>query len=494
MKKRFKLLKSKKGITLVELIVVMAVAAILFGIAMGIVQPVTALINSLKSNANMDTTTDIANEYIRNCMEKSVAVSAVSYHDLDAIKNTWKTYTDTYKKTNGYSVRALGVMGNYNGDTRLYDFGEVNVINYTWGTPDHLTHFNSVGENPPGTTFVTLIRDRDGGPNCGFGGNVFHKFDVFTDAFYSNGLQDNLNYSFEVAFEIEDKEITSGSTTITGVSRITLYSQIFKRTTEKVKDEDGNEKKVSGYEPVNQARSISFNLLNGSAELDISQNVNSIQTEADGTKSIKINTDAGGGRDGLVILYVVRDIDAVLGGAYIPSNPSDQPKFEISGGGIYGGFNGNWFGINDPSPIAGSQTPLVIKNNSGSSIDTKDVIIEFTGDFVPEAKELYLSVTGNANISNAGTVPWPINEQKGNLYKVTLGNWQKIEDEEGKEKWEIRGQTWKNGETLTISKMEIKGKDASGNPISGPILTSSGKITIYVQGKVVWSKTIKKTG
>lgn len=493
MKKRFKLLKSKKGVSLVELIVVMAVASILFGIAMGIVQPVTALINSLKSNANMDTVSDVANEYIRTCLEKSVAISAVAYQDnkLDEIKNTWKTYTDTYTKANGYSVRALGILGSYPGDTRLYDFGEVNVIDYKWGEGDF--HLQSAKDGAaPGTAFVTLIRDRDGGPGvAGIGHHNFHKFDAFNDAFYANGMADSTNYSFEVAFEIEDKEISSGSSTVTGISRITLYSQMFKRTTEKVKDADGKEVSKSTYEPANQARSVSFNLLNGFAELDVSHDVNSVETAADGTKQIVVKTDAWGGRDGLVILYVVRDIDAVLGGAYIPSNPSDTPKFEVSGGNIYGGYyngawNTSWFGINDDKP---STTSLVIKNNSGSSIDTKNVVIEFTGDFVPEVKKLSLSATGNANISNAETIPWPINEQKGNTFKVTLGNW--YHDEEN-DKWEIRGKTWKDGETLTIGKMEIKGQDDSGINVS-PLLTSHGKITVYVNGKVVWSKTVKKS-
>lgn len=478
MKKRFKRLLNKKGVTLVELIVVLFVSSILLGIAMGMLRPVTNLMESIKGNAGMDTMSDIANEYIRNCMEKSVAVSAVSYTDLDAIKATWKTYTDTFTKAKGYSVRAIGVLGNYNGDFRLYDFGEVNVIDQKWGTSFQLKSADDGISH--GTAFVTMIRDRDGGGHDkgGLNGNEFHKFDAFNEAFYSNGTEGSANYSFEVAFEINDKEISNGSTTVSGVSRVTLYSQIFKRTGNRYSSDPSE--KILKFEPANQVRSITFELLNGTAELDVSQNVNTVETDSDGSKTIKLATNEAGEtvRDGLVILYVVRDIDVAL---TLPSIPTTTPSFEISGGGIYAGFNGNWFGINDDKP---SQTLLVIKNNSGSSIDTKDVTIEFTGDFTNE-KLSFKQPNEPVTVSNAGTIPWPINEQKGNLYKVTLGNW--YHDEEN-DKWEIRGLTWNDGETLTINKMEINGDIG----FYDPILKSYGKVTIYVQGKVVWSKTIKK--
>lgn len=423
MKENIKRLYGKKGVTLVELIVVMAITTIMFGIALGMLQPVTALIASLKGNANMDTISDIANDYIRNCMEKSVAVSAVSYHDLDAVKDTWKAYTDKYTTDKGYSVRALGVMQNYNGDSRLYDFGEVNVINCKWGATFEL-HSADDG-SAPGTAFVTMIRDRDGGGREGKGGlngNEFHKFDAFNDAFYSNGTEGTTNYSFEVAFEIESKEIGDGSTSVSGVSRVTLCSQIFKRTGSWGSFE---------FEPVNQARTLSFNLLNGTAKLDISQNVNSVETAADGSKTIKVATDAGGGRDGLVILYAVRkiDIDKLISGSYDPSKPSDDPTptptptpdpdvttdpadepapdITTTPDDEPGGDEDS---VTATATLNGSSNSyfieldnLIITNNGSTNISLSDITITVTGNVITGVERVFKTSTG-ISVSNANSI------------------------------------------------------------------------------------------
>ncbi len=329
MKENIKRLYGKKGVTLVELIVVMAVAAILFGIAMGILQPVTALMNSLKSNAQLDTMSNVGNEYIRGCMEKAVAVSVLPYSKLDELKESWKNITTEYTKAKGFSVRAIGIMGNYNGDFRIYDFGEVNEIGgsahpeHTWtydaSKGDPVSH-KSEGENPPGTAFVTLVKNRDGGGRDhyvwesgvtkvyhGYNGNEFHRFDAFNEGFYSNGVSGNTNYSFEVAFEVSEASITDGDETVKGVSYLTIHSQIFKRTGNLYSSDE--DEKILKFEPFNQVKSLSFKLFNGTAKLDVSSNVNSIETSADGTKTIKLATDDSGNvqRDGLVIIYAVRD-------------------------------------------------------------------------------------------------------------------------------------------------------------------------------------------
>lgn len=327
MRNRIKLLLRKKGFTLVEMLVVLVVSSILLGIAMGMLRPVTSLLNTLKGNAHMDAVSNTGNEYIRGCMEKAVAVSVVPYSKLNDLKDSWKDFTTEYTKADGYSVRAIGVMGNYNGDFRIYDFGEVNVI----GGPDHPEHtwtydsslgnpvsHNSAGESPAGTAFVTLIENRDGGGRDhyvwgdaqiyhGYDGNEFHRFDAFNEEFYSNGATGSLNYSFEVAFEVKEKTITEGDTTVTGVSYLTIYSQIFKRTGN-LYSGDESEKKLK-FEPANQIKSLSFKLFNGTAKLDVSNDVNTVETDISGTKTIKLATDESGDvkRDGLVILYVVRD-------------------------------------------------------------------------------------------------------------------------------------------------------------------------------------------
>lgn len=328
MKKRLKRLYGKKGLTLVEILVVLVVSSILLGCAMGMLAPAKNLIKSMKSNAHMDAMCDTANEYIRGELERAEKICIIPYSNLDSVKNQWKTYTDSYNASNGYSVRALGVMENYNSDFRLYDFGDVTVIDYSWGyDPSDPMITKSANDGiVPGNAFASLMKNRDGGGRWqkGLNGNEFHWFDAFNEEFYSNGATGQVNYSYQIAFEANSTTLDINGTAVDGVSYLTISSQVFRRNgkyTPKfddggniIRDEDGkiDFAEKATFEPANQLKSLSFKLLNGKATLDQSNNVNSVEVDADGVKTIKLAEDSDGrvSQDGLVILYVVRDIEA----------------------------------------------------------------------------------------------------------------------------------------------------------------------------------------
>lgn len=325
MKKRLKWIFGKKGLTLVEILVVLIVASVLLLCATGMLSPVNNLLNSVKSNAHMDTACNTVNEYIRGMLEKSEAVSIIPYskfnNDPATVRNEWKTYTDEYTPAKGYEVRAVGILENYNGDFRLYDFGKVNNIDYSWGTSFTVKTSND-GINP-GNAFVSLVKNRDGGGtgSGGLNGNDFHWFDAFNEEFYSNGASGAVNYSYEVAFESAGKTLNVDGGSINGVSHLTVNTQVFKRTGKAYQGD------ILKFEPANQLKSISFKLLNGNATLGLAENINTVETDSSGTKTIKLPIDETSGkvtRDGLVVLYVVRDIDAYYTMTASPA-PSPSP-------------------------------------------------------------------------------------------------------------------------------------------------------------------------
>lgn len=298
MKKRFKRLWRKKGVTLVELIVVLAVSSIILGIAMGMLLPVSRLMDSIKSNAGMDAACDTINEYIRSSLQNATGVSIFNYpdgsitSDADAMKTQWEEYEKDASK--GYKIKALAVLRNYNDDYRLYDFGDVTTFadpRFSWGTACHPTNI------------VELIDYRDGAEDKGgLPPNKFHRFDALHEAFYSNGSQSGeLNYSFQVCFDFAGKALVDEDGNpipdIEGVNYLTLKSQIFKRTG----------KTMASFEPVNQLRSVSFNLFNGNASLDSAKKINKTVTE-NGAEII----DTSAGMSGVIILYQVRDLEGIL--------------------------------------------------------------------------------------------------------------------------------------------------------------------------------------
>ena len=305
MKENIKRLHGKKGVTLVELIVVMAITAIIFGVAIAFLQPVTALMNSLKGNAHMDTMCDTVNEYIRSSLHTATSISVFTYpdsgtsiaDDADAMDDQYNEYKK--KVDEGFTIKALAVLRNDNDDYRLYDFGNVSDLSkFEWGKNSPKFTVNS---------FSNLIDNRDGGDPAagGLDFNEFHKFDAFNEDFYANGSNDKeLNYSLQMCFDYSNKEIQDEEgNTIDGVQYLTMKSQVFKRTGRNYYDpDDGTVHHNASFEPVNQLKSISFNLLNGKASFDSSKKIN--KTVIDGGAEM---IDTSDGMSGVIILYLVKN-------------------------------------------------------------------------------------------------------------------------------------------------------------------------------------------
>lgn len=336
MKLKYKRILKKKGVTLVELIVVMAITTIIFAIAIGMLTPVTNLMNSIKGNAHMDTICDTVNEYIRSSLDKAVDVSILVYPDSTAdywggsdddknyidetdakIKAAWKKFSEEYKEDDGYVLKALGIMQNYNNDFRLFDFGEVSTIDMSWwggeaGTQPIVLKSEKDTDESVGQTFLSLLDFRDGGGRnrtwedpvrSGVNGNEFGKFSPFNDAFYSNGVFDNENYSLQVAFESVAGNLEDGSAG--GVNYLTISTQMFKRNGDKYTDGVEN----LTYEPANQVKSISFKMLNGNAKMDTVSGgkINKVEL-VNGAKQIVSEGKYGSKtfNDNVVILYAVK--------------------------------------------------------------------------------------------------------------------------------------------------------------------------------------------
>ncbi len=309
MKKRLKRLFNKKGITLVELLVVLVVSSILLTIAFNMLQVTNRLMTSIKSNANLDTTCDAANEYIRSSLQNAISICVYSYPEADvnpeaeAMRTQYEKYCKTYIEGQPgiYSIRAIGVLKNYNKDYRLYDFGDISDLTtdkFKWGES-----LNYAGDRK--YRFDLLIDNRDGGGRWqgGLDFNEFHRFDAFSDAFYSNASSGGeVNCSFQLCFDSIGKELKDDEGVVKpdiyGVKYLTFKSQIFKRTGE-------------SYEPANQLREVSFKLHNGSAEFPgvtnedgtIRKTINKTKTEG-GTEMIDISD----GMNGVVLLYVTRNL------------------------------------------------------------------------------------------------------------------------------------------------------------------------------------------
>lgn len=127
MKKLLKRLTSKKGVTLVELIVVLFISSVLLGAAMGMLGPVNALMKSIKGNAHLDSLCNTANEYIRASIEKASGITMTGYtagseNEVSAKFTALSSKADVNFKSD---IKVIAVLKNSNGKFRLYDFGKV---------------------------------------------------------------------------------------------------------------------------------------------------------------------------------------------------------------------------------------------------------------------------------------------------------------------------------------------------------------------------------
>ncbi len=263
MKKRFKRLLNKKGLTLVEILVVLVVSSILIGIAMGMLMPVKNLMNSLKGNAHLDAVCDTANEYIRGRLQNAVSVKMMKGEtddDINSIGIEAQAYLDAAGSTT--KLKALAVLGtpDPNDSTvtlyQLYDFGT--IVNGGTASPTdpvvQISELKGYIKNPQ-TAQVN--------------------YGAFRTHFYENASY-SVTFSWGDTHEAEvTKEDGTADTPITVTDWLKVTSTCFKNG-----------------EQTNQERNLSFKIFGGSVQFD------------DGK--------AGDGSGAMVILYTVKDIDAIL--------------------------------------------------------------------------------------------------------------------------------------------------------------------------------------
>ncbi|MCM1054662.1 MAG: prepilin-type N-terminal cleavage/methylation domain-containing protein [Bacteroides sp.] len=128
MKKGIKRILSKRGMSLVEILVVLFVSSILLGCAMGMLTPVNNLLNSLKVNAHLDSLCDTANEYIRGSFQNATAISVLKYDgSTTAIETKINEYETLSNNSTDYrlKVKALAILDSGDQNFRLYDLGVV---------------------------------------------------------------------------------------------------------------------------------------------------------------------------------------------------------------------------------------------------------------------------------------------------------------------------------------------------------------------------------
>ena len=262
MKKSFRNLFNKKGLTLVEILVVFIVSSILIGIAMGMLAPVRNLMNAIKSNAHLDAVCDTANEYIRGRLQSALSVTMMKAETDDDINNIGivaQEYTDK-SDSDKTVLKALAILGEKDPDDssntlyRLYDFGTVTNGGMSSGDVVQIGELKSYIKNPS---------------------TAYNKYSAFMNAFY-----ENTSYSVKFSWGTHDSEaVTDDDGTYTPSSSVTDWLKITSTC-------------YRYGEQANQERQLSFKIFGGTAEFD--------------------SSEAGDGSGAMVILYTVKDFDKYL--------------------------------------------------------------------------------------------------------------------------------------------------------------------------------------
>ena len=135
MKKLMKRLLNNKGLTLTELIVALFLTSVILAIAVGMLAPVKDLMNTMKSNAHMDTISSTVGEYVRGTLQAATSLKFVTLDSNNEIQPSDREGVKDFF-SNHSKVRALAVL-NVNDDAseppvyRLYDFDAITSGGYT---------------------------------------------------------------------------------------------------------------------------------------------------------------------------------------------------------------------------------------------------------------------------------------------------------------------------------------------------------------------------
>lgn len=265
MKKRLKRLLNKKGLSLVEVLVVLFVSSILIGCAMGMLTPVNNLMNSLKGNAHLDTMCDTANEYIRGKLQNAASITIKTYTiggSTTAIENQVDAYKNKTAVDYEFKVKALAVLKNPNGDFRLYDFDEVTKA--------------TIGGLVSGTVSSSTNSDNNYG--------------VFNEPFYENTSY-IMTFTNKAAANVTDAD-----------------GNVIGQTTDWIKIASQSHKtNASGtLEPANQPKTLAFKTLGGG--LDFGGNDAPANIYDETNKKFDLSHMS----DGFVVIYVTKDFTAAV--------------------------------------------------------------------------------------------------------------------------------------------------------------------------------------
>lgn len=258
MKKRFKSLLRKKGFTLVEVLVVLIVSSILIGIAMGMLTPVSRLMNTLKGNAHLDAVCDTANEYIRGRLQSAISVTmmkAETDDDINAIGIAAQGYTD---KTDSDKtvVKAMAILKDESDSNlyRLYDFGTISNGGLSAGDSVQIGQLKAFIKNPS---------------------TANEKYAAFRKDFY-----ENTSYSVKFSWGTHEGEtVTKEDGTPEPVSTISDWIKLTSTC-------------YRYGEQVNPDRTITFKIFGGEAELN--------------------NGGAGDGSGAMIMLYTVKNVKGYI--------------------------------------------------------------------------------------------------------------------------------------------------------------------------------------
>lgn len=133
MKKLLKRLLNNKGLTLTELIVALFLTSVILAIAVGMLAPVRNLMNTMKSNAHMDTISSTVDEYVRGTLQSATNVMFVTLNSGNDFQNdTDKSAVNQFFTDKaGDKIQALAVV-NVGTDTvpvyRILDFEKVSTF------------------------------------------------------------------------------------------------------------------------------------------------------------------------------------------------------------------------------------------------------------------------------------------------------------------------------------------------------------------------------
>lgn len=133
MKNFFKPILNKKGLTLAEILVVLFISSVILVITANLMKPVQNLLNSVRSNAHIETLCDTANEFIRGSVQAANDVTVfrlddtaesgdISDESLNAVDAKLTAYN-----TEGYNVKAIAVLKNKPYDENDEESGKYRV-------------------------------------------------------------------------------------------------------------------------------------------------------------------------------------------------------------------------------------------------------------------------------------------------------------------------------------------------------------------------------